>query len=372
MNILLLNSARAFIGEAAHCLGLAREFRARGHNVLLAVRAGFELEQRARAEGVPVLPLTFMGHFAPMADLRDARTIARVVREQRIDIVHCHRGKDHWTATTALLGRRGAPPVVRTRHVVMPMKPHPLNRWLLRRRTAFVVAVSRMAADSLGPMRAMLGDRLRVIYSAVDTARFNPSHRSAEWRAAQGVPPDGLLVGMVARIQNIKGQRFFIEAAGRLAPRFPQARFLVAGRGHQHDFDHMRRQAEQLGIADRIIFHGWLDDVATAIASLDVSVLASLGSEGSSRISYETMASGVPLVATTVGCIPEIAEDGETALLAPPGDAEALAAAIARLLESPGLRHDLAGRALAHVRGHHGLDRWVEDMLAVYRGVLAR
>lgn len=372
MNILLLNSARAFIGEAAHCLGLAREFRARGHNVLLAVRAGFELEQRARDEGVPVLPLTFTGHFAPMADLRDTRAIARAVREHRIDIVHCHRGKDHWAATMALLGRRRAPPIVRTRHVVMPMKPHAFNRWLLRRRTAFVIAVSEMAANSLGPMRAMMGERLRVIYSAADTNRFSPSRRSAEWRSAQGVTPDGLLVGKVARIQNIKGQRFFIEAAGILAARFPQARFLVAGRGHEHDFDGMRRQAERLGIADRIVFHGWLDDVATAIASLDVSVLASLGSEGSSRISYETMASGVPLVATTVGCIPEIAEDGETALLAPPGDSEALAAAIARLLESPDLRRDLAGRALRHVREHHNLERWVDDVLGVYGKVLAR
>ena len=371
MNILLLNSARKFIGEAAHCLSLAREFSIRGHRVWLGVRSGFELEQHARQEGhCTVVPFTFSGSFSPASDVCDASALRRLIRTEAIDVVHCHRGKDHWVAAAALLFLPLAPPLVRTRHVVVPMATHWFNRWLLTRRTRRVIAVSKQAAAGLGPMRDMLGDRLRVIYSAADTQRFHPDRRSAAWRAQMGVAEDGLLVGLVARLQNIKGQRQFLEAAAILAPRFPAAKFLVAGRGSDERLARLREMATTAGIADRVIFSGWLDDVATAIASLDVSVVASLGSEGSSRISYESMASGTALVATTVGCIPEITRDGETALLVPPADSAALAQAIGRLLDDAPLRASLAARALDYVGTHHTIDRWLNDTLAVYKEAL--
>ncbi len=373
MNILLLNSARKFIGEAAHCLALAREFSARGHRVWLGVRSGFELEQRASEDGCcTVVHFTFNGGLSPSSDSRDVLALRRLIRTEAIDIVHCHRGKDHWLAAAALLFYSKPPPMVRTRHVVIPMATHVFNRWLLGRRTSRVIAVSKQAAAGLGPMCDLLRDPLRVIYSAADTQRFHPEHRSASWRAQIGVPEGGLLVGLVARLQNIKGQRQFLEAAALLAPRFPNVRFLIAGRGSDGRIARLRQMAATAGIADRVIFAGWLDDVAAAIASLDVSVVASLGSEGSSRISYESMASGTALVATTVGCIPEIARDGETALLVLPADSAALAQAIGRLLENAELRADLAANALDYVRTYHNIDRWLNDTLAVYEEARGR
>ena len=373
MNILLLNSARKFIGEAAHCLALAREFSVRGHRVWLGVRSGFELEERAREEAhCIVVPFTFSGSFSPSSDTRDVLALRRLIRTEAIDIVHCHRGKDHWLAAAALMFYSNPPPMVRTRHVVIPMATHVFNRWLLGRRTSRVIAVSKQAAAGLGPMCDLLGDRLRVVYSAADTQKFHPDQRSAACRAEMGVAEHELLVGLVARLQNIKGQRQFLEAAALLAPRFPQTKFLVAGRGSDERFARLREMAASAGIADRVIFAGWLDDVAVAIASLDVSVVASLGSEGSSRISYESMASGTALVATTVGCIPEITRNGETALLVLPADSAALAQAIGRLLENAELRADLAANALDYVRAHHTMDRWVNHTLAVYEEALGR
>ena len=372
MNILLLNSARKFIGEAAHCLALAREFTARGHRVWLGVRSGYELEQHAREEGhCTVVPFAFSGSFSPASDARDMMALRRLIRKEAIDVVHCHRGKDHWLAAAAVMFLRHAPPLVRTRHVVVPMATHWFNRWLLGRKTRRVIAVSNQAAAGMGPMCDMLGERLRVIYSAADAQKFHPDRRSAAWRGEMGVADDGLLVGLVARLQNIKGQRQFLEAAALLAPRFSTVKFLVAGRGSDERFARLREMTTSAGIADRVIFCGWLDDIAASIASLDVSVVASLGSEGSSRITYESMASGTALVATTVGCIPEIARDGETALLVPPADSAALAQAIGRLLEDAPLRAGIASRALDYVRTHHNTDRWLNDTLAVYKEALS-
>ena len=152
MRIILTNSARRYIGEAAHCVALARGLGGRGHEVVLVTRAGGELQGRAREAGIRVEPLAFPEGFAPGTDWRDMRRLSRLLREHHADIVHCHRGKDHWL--TAMAGFAGAPwlPMVRTRHSVVPMRNHLPNRWLLGRRTAQVIAVSNMAARE--PRRA--------------------------------------------------------------------------------------------------------------------------------------------------------------------------------------------------------------------------
>lgn len=372
MKILILNSARKFIGEAAHCLALAEQLRLRGHHATLAVRRGFELEAKARQHNVPFVSLTFNSGFHPLADGRDLMAIRTFLRKESPDVLHCHRGKDHWLAAAASIGRSRRPALVRTRHVVVPMACHPFNRWLLTGPTDAVIAVSGAAAASLGPLRSLLEGRLTTILSAVDQERFHPRHRSLQMRRELGAGPETLLVGLIARIQRIKGQAIFLQAAAKVAGRIPDLRFLIAGRGNDEQFARLRAQAEQLGIADRVEFRGWVDDIAATIASLDVGIVASLGSEGSSRITYECMASQVPVVATTVGGIPEIVRHGETGLLVPPADAEALAAAMDRLLTGAEERERLARAALAHVNSRHSFDRWIGDILDVYGRAVQR
>lgn len=371
VNIAILNSARKFIGEAAHCLALAEQLRARGHEAVLIVRRGFELEERAASRGLPLLPLTFNSAFHPLADGRDLLALRRFLARNRPDVLHCHRGKDHWLAVAASAGT--GLPLVRTRHVVVPMAGHVFNRWLLARRTDSAIAVSEAAARSLGALRPLLGDRLRVILSAVDTERFSPRLRSEALRAQLGAgAPGTLLVGLVARIQRIKGQDIFLQAASEVARTRPGVRFLIAGRGAEERFARLRTRAEELGLGGRVEFRGWLDNVEEAIASLDVGVVASLGSEGSSRITYECMASGVPVAASAVGGIPEILSDGVTGLLVPPGDVSALAGAIGRLCDEADLRARLSQAALERIHEHHTYDRWIADTVAVYEAARRR
>jgi glycosyltransferase involved in cell wall biosynthesis len=365
MKVLIMNSARKFIGEAAHCLALAAQLRMRGHEAVLCVRHGYELEARALQAGLPVLALTMCGRFHPARDLCDVLTLRKWLREGRFDLVHCHRGKDHWLAAMT------STTLVRTRHVIVPMAGHALNRWLLKKRTARIIAVSRKAAESLGPMLPELEQRMTVIYSAVDVEQFNPSHRSETWRRGHDVGPGAPLVGLVARIQNIKGQHVFLRAASEVRRKVPNVRFLIAGAGTEYKLRVLRRRIAEAGLADCVLVLGWLDDIEEAIASLDVGVVASLGSEGSSRITYEYMASGVPVVATTVGGIPEILEDGRTGLLVPPGDSVALAEGIIRVLGSDSLRADLVRNALDRARAIHSFDRWIAETLSVYEAAIA-
>ena len=262
--------------------------------------------------------------------------------------------------------------MVRTRHVVVPIRPHVFNRWLFRKRTEAIIAVSQQAADSFGRLRPSLAPKLRVIYSAVDLETFDPGKRSAGFRARCGAGESQPLIGLVARIQRIKGQRQFIEAAAAVSREFPSARFLISGTGCDGKFSLLRAHAAAVGSPDNITFMGWLDDVSSAIASLDIGVVASLGSEGSSRITYEYMASGVPVVATRVGGIPEIISDGETGLLVDPGDVGQLADALARLLRESGLARNMREAALERARTFHNYDRWIGETVEVYEDAIRK
>lgn len=375
LRILIANSSRKWISEAAHCFTLYENLATRGHNPLLVVRQGWELESRARAAGMNVMPLRFQSRFSPLNDWRDLRQFARLVKHHSIDVVHCHRGKDHWIAGLALWLSRAGTALIRTRHVVTPVSAHPFNRWLFGRATSRIIAVSDAAAAGFGAINRRwfersLAAKTRVIYPGVDLERFSPDHRSEDWRRKVGIDEDDILIGLIGRFQRVKGQWEFLRAAGIIARDYPRVWFLLAGRGSDEKRQRFRHMAESLGIEERFILLGELDDIASVIASLDIGVVGSVGSEGSSRIVLEYMASARPIVATRVGGIPELIEDGVTGRLVPAGDVAALRDAICDLLNSPELRRRLAEAAHARAEEYYRFDWWIDQIEEVYREAL--
>ncbi len=367
--VVITNSARRWIGEAAHVLALAEGLAAEGVEVTLIVRRGHELERRARDAGLRVHALRFGSRFSPWGDLFDIFRLRRIIRAARAQVVHCHRGKDHWCAAMALLGMRRRPALFRTRHVVTPMRGHHFNQWLMHRATDLTIAVSEAARRSLSPI---FGEEnlihTPVIGAAVDLERFHPKRRSATVRREMfGVGDDEMVVGLVGRIQRVKGQGVFIDAAKRLAERGVKAKFVIAGAERSEGrMDRLRDRVASLGLADRFVFLGEVDEVADLIAALDVGVVASLGSEGSSRVALEIMASEVPIVATRVGALPEIIRDGTSGVLCAPGDVEALADGIELLLRADDLRVEFADAARRHVEQWHSPDLWLGTIQRLY------
>jgi len=376
LRILIANSSRKWISEAAHCLLLYKNLAKRGHEPLLAVREGWELETRAKEAEMNAVSLRFRSRFSPLNDWRDMRQIARLVARHEIDIVHCHRGKDHWLAALALAVFRLKAPIIRTRHVVTPVSSGPFNRWLFGRATTRIIAVSNAAAASFSASskrwwKRSLAAKTRVIHPGVDLERFSPDRRSEEWRRKMGLEEDDVLIGVIGRFQRIKGQYEFLRSAGIIARDYPRVWFLLAGRGSDEKRQRYRHMAESLGIEERFILLGEVEDIAPVVASLDLGVVASLGSEGSSRIVLEYMASARPIVATRVGGIPDLIEDGATGRLVPPSDVAAMRDAIRELLNSPELRRQYGEAARARADEAFRLDRWVDQVEEVYRDALA-
>ena len=236
-----------------------------------------------------------------------------------------------------------------------------------------MIAVS----DSLRQMAIDLGvdiDKVCVIPNGVDLSRFDDRPDPNRLRTELGLPAATPLVGSVGRISKVKGLEHFLEAAAMLAPRFPDARFLVVGQANadEHEYENLLKvRADQLGLTGRVIFTGLRSDVPAVMASLTVSVMPSLN-EALSNSLLESMAAGVPLVATRVGGTTEAVVDGVSGLLVEAGDSEALADSIARLLDDPPLARRLGRAARNTIEEQFSIERMVQATKALYQDLLAR
>jgi L-malate glycosyltransferase len=176
-------------------------------------------------------------------------------------------------------------------------------------------------------------------------------------------------IGFVSRMNDpSKNHELFLRVAAKLVPRFPKLQFVLAGDGWQRQ--HLEQVAQSLGLAGRVVFLGDRRDIPAVLASLDISVLPSR-SESLSNVVLESMAAGLPVVATNVGGNRELIRDGEDGLLVPLGDEEALSCALERLLLDVELRREMGHRARASVLANYTVEKIRDQYQDLYRSLLA-
>jgi glycosyltransferase involved in cell wall biosynthesis/aminoglycoside phosphotransferase (APT) family kinase protein len=327
--------------------------------LLLEDAAGTEpLAERAAALDVPVrriapLPLGLTG-------ARRVPALARLLRRERPDVFHAHMSSPvacKWGLTAALLAR--VPAVLGTVQVGGYEPPDRSAYWQLRvlaRGVDRYLAVSRDIAAELVERLGWPAEKVEVSYNAVDLA-----HVEAEAPPGLREELDGEgrpLVLTPARLDAQKGHPVLLEAIAQV----PDALFLLAGEGPERE--PLEALARELGIADRVRFLGRREDIPQLLATCDVFALPSLY-EGSSLAVLEAMAARIPIVSSAIGGTDELIEDGRSGLLVAPGDAEALAVALRRVLGDETLRRSMATQARERVES--GLTR--EQMATRVTGV---
>ncbi|HJW23028.1 MAG TPA: glycosyltransferase [Candidatus Limnocylindrales bacterium] len=281
------------------------------------------------------------------------------------DVVHGHMYRAEIVGTQAAwrLAERGRrrPFVVNTVHSSRIRSED--DRALLRRLTPrmdHLIAVSRANVRKIED-EGRLGAPISLIYNGVDLQRYDHQEACCTLRAEYDIPEGAPIVGVVARLEPEKGHPTLLEAWPRVLASVPDAHLLVVGEGSRHD--ELLAQAASLGLLGsepsnprselgrRVVFTGRRDDVPAVTAALDVAVLPSYR-EAQGLSILEAMALSRPVVASAVGGIPEMIEDGRSGLLVPPHDATALAEAVTRLLLDHPLADTLgrAGRELVHER----------------------
>jgi dihydroflavonol-4-reductase len=220
-------------------------------------------------------------------------------------------------------------------------------------KAARVLGFTPQVAVSEGVGRTVLWEeRVALVSRAKNNARRRTAEvvarPSGELRRRYGLSEDALIVGAVSRYFPVSGTRYLLDAFPRVRAAVPSARLLVVGEGIECDA--LEAQALRLGISSFVIFAGMREDVPAHLRLCDVAVVSATD-DGLSLAAMEALSAGVPLVATRGRGLSSIVRDGENGLLVPPGDADALASAIIRVLRNPVLRGELAARISAAGRG---------------------
>jgi len=352
-------------GQEIRVLREARGFIDRGHDVVVYAPPGSRILAEAPRFGVPSQALP-IGRKRPPGVL----TLARAFRARPVDVVNAHSSTDSWLVALACrwLRLRGlaCPVLVRTRHVSVPVPNNRSTRWLYRHATARIVTTGNALREQLIRDNGIDASRVDSVPTGIDPAAFGRIGRD-DARAALGLPARIPLVGIVATLRSWKGHRFLVDALPLLEAR--DARLVIVGDGPQRDA--LVAQVDARGLADRVVFAGQQHDVAPWLAALDVFALPSYANEGVPQALLQAMFAGVPCVTTDAGAIPEVARDGETAVVVEKESAAAIAAGIDRLLAAPDRGAALAARARERVAAGFTEAAMLDRMDDVFRRALA-
>lgn len=366
-------------GPAIHVTLLADRFRPPDYETtLVAGRIGpgeGDMQYYAESLGVQPVIIPELGRaLHPLRDLATLWKLYRLIRQVQPDVVHTHTSKAGFVGRVAAW-LAGVPVIVHTFH------GHAFHSYFGPLLTRLFILLERLTArmtDTIitlteGLRRELVetyhiarGKQFIVLPLGLDLEGFTRTARGGgAFRAAWGLPPAAPLVGIVGRVVPIKNHRLFLEAAARVRAQLPAARFAVIGDGESRP--EMEALAAALGLADAVTFTGWQRDLAAIYSDLDVLVVSSVN-EGTPVSVIEALAAGCPVVATAVGGLPDLLEGGKLGRLTPPGDSDALAAAIVETLQAPP-----AGEAARQLMlNRYGINRLASDLDSLYRGLLAR
>jgi glycosyltransferase involved in cell wall biosynthesis len=290
----------------------------------------------------------------------DAAGGYRLLRSERPDVLYLF-GRFRTIAWAALARLAGVGCIVAAERSAANRRSDRLARRLDRRLVDAYVANTEFAARNL---RAIVGDGgppVRVVPNGIESVGLLPRE------VRPGAPPSLLCVG---NITPNKGQGVLLQAVRLLRTRYPGIRATLVGR----DFTRGRffAEAQRRGLGDTYIAVGFVDDVRPYLARATVGVLPTLQREGMPTALLEAMRAGIPVVASRVGGVSEIVEDGATGVLVTPGDAAGLAEAVGRLIDDGETRGRLAANARRHVLERHDIAAMVEGHRAAFEGALSR
>ena len=304
-----------------------------------------------------------------------ALALRRFIRRQGIELVHHNNGFD--VATVVLCRVLGIP-------LIAYQRGSEWNSWLVRRlapHATHYIANSEATRQDLLAL-GISGHQISVVFPPVDLADFRPESGAPgvsataapdPERAAFGVGPETLSFGIVGQLQEWKGQKVFLRAAQHVIAARPDARAWVIGSapaGGEAYAHELRTLARELGIADRVVFTGFVTDVPGFIRLLDVVVHASTYPEPFGRVIVEAMLVGRPVVASDAGGPREIIAPERTGLLVPPGDERAMARAILRLLGDGALRARLADAARIEAVQRFSAEQHARQVEEIYDATL--
>jgi glycosyltransferase involved in cell wall biosynthesis len=339
------------------------------HSIVVLLRIGW-LYQKLKEGGIPTILLSSVRSY----DLGFLFRLWLNIKKHGVDLIHSHLPDVN--LYSCLAGFTAGVPIVTTYHgkVTKPQKkidPDNLKYSLIRRLSTKIVTVSNWLKNDLVQTALFPPGKLKTIYNGVDWKRFDLPFDSVTKKRELKIDLDEKVVGMVANLRPVKGYEYFVRAAAIIAKSIPKVRFLIIGEEEDKLKKRVTREADALGLTDKVIFLGFREDVPELLRILDLFVLSSI-SEGLSIATIEAMAAGVPVVATRSGGPQEVMVDGKTGFLVSPKDEKSLAEKALILLKNRKLATCMGKEAQVQVRTKFSIDVMIGNYQTVYQECLGK
>jgi glycosyltransferase involved in cell wall biosynthesis len=380
LRIAQLDSLLTGGGTDDQCVRLTQRLVQFGHKTWLVGPDNREFSRVARELEIPFCATPMEGP----AKIRFVLAAAKFLRQQQIQLVHGHHGRDLWPTVLAarLCGVR--PKIVLSRHLAKSPSSWASRRFLLRFCDA-IIAVSHFVArvlregvyepNSPEPERRsrppLLGDqsKIHVIHGGIDTDRFRPFDASAqrvEWHLEPGQCALAVVGGY--DLPRGKGQREFLKAAAAIHEQIPHARFLIIGRGNMKEI--LQRDIASLGLATKARLTPWCRDMPAAMNAIDCLIHPQIGTEAFPGVVLEAFACGKPVIASRLDGIPEAFEAGKLGQLVSPESVTELSEAMLRQARQPAPSPGERERLYRTIETGFSLDVSARKTVELYRQLL--
>jgi glycosyltransferase involved in cell wall biosynthesis len=339
----------------AEAVGLVK----RGHHVVIACKEDARIKDEAKKAGLAV-------HTFPLRkpyDIGSIMSLTQFIRAKKFDVVNTHSGVDSWIGGLASK-LSGTPVLVRTRHLNIPLKRSIFN--FIHYLPDMYISCGDNMRDNLIKKCGFPESKVVSIPTGTDLEYFNVP-RNKEAKLKYGIDIDASVITNVGILRSVKGHEVTLGTVKKVISASPDARFLIVGDGPRQA--ELEKMVKALGISEYVIFAGFVDNIPEIYSFSDVAVLSSW-SEGLPQSLLQAMASGVPVVATGVGGVPEVVIHEKTGVLVEAGDHEALAKGVIKILTDNGFASQLVDNAKELVQKEHSLNHMIDKIEDLYNTLL--
>lgn len=347
--------------------GLKEEFE-----ITVACPQKSALEDKLAGENIKTLPLPLAGDVSLEKDYASFNILFKFMRQEQVHLAHAHGAKAALIARPAALCARV--PSIYTVHNSIFNEHWPawknniaaVVEHLLSWSTGCILTVSNALGEEIRHRQKIPHAKIKVIHNGIQLSNFANKAGRQNFKKEWHIPFNRTVVGTVARMAPQKGLSVLVKAAKQLIGKY-NVHFLIVGDGPLRG--ELEEQIRLCSINDYFTFTGMLKDISQAYSAMDIFVLPSI-TEGLPLTILEAMAFSLPVVATSVGGVPEIIEPGECGLLVPPGDHQALATKIAGLLDCPAKRTEFSHKGRQRVQEKFTAARMIEETKRIYYHLL--
>ncbi len=364
LHILHTEAAAGWGGQEIRVLQETRLLLERGHRVSLVCQADSPLEERARSissSRFHLIPISMKSALSLWVFL----TLYRYVSKNNLDVIHTHSSVDSWLG--GVVGKLSGVPVIRTRHVSLPVNDFFPNHLLYSYIPQRILTSGNMISDIVKQVRCVDSNKVVSIPAGVDLRKFDSEISGEKIREELKVDSNQILIGKIGVVRGWKGHNYFLEAIPLILKKIPYAKFVIVGDGP--GFKEIKSKVKLAGIENKVDLLGHREDVPEIMAALDVQVLASFAGEGTPQIIPQAFVMKTPVVATKIASIPDLLGQGERGILIEPENALSLAEGVLKLIRNPDIAKRLVENAYSFCLKELTVDKMMDSTIAIYEEV---